>query len=219
MTFSTGLLIGIAIGIIVGAAGLMGILTLMGRRMLAHAKTTADGLVDSARLQAKNEAKEIELKARDDQQVHRKNFEKETETSRNELKAMDQRLTKREDLMDKKMETLAVKERHLDSMDQRNAAREKSTLAKEEQITATLNAQKDKLLQISGMSVEQAKTAVLTRIENECKHEAGELITRITDQAQEEAREKSRQIILQAIQRYAGDQTNEHTVRDRKSVV
>ena len=212
MTFSTGLLIGIVVGIIVGAAGLIGILTLMGRRMLAQAKTDGNNLIDSARLQAKNEAKEIELKARDDQQVHRKNFEKETETSRNELKAMDQRLTKREDLMDKKMETLAVKERHLDSMDQRNAAREKSTLAKEEQITATLNAQKDKLLQISGMSVEQAKTAVLTRIENECKHEAGELITRITDQAQEEAREKSRQIILQAIQRYAGDQTNEHTV-------
>ena len=208
MNFSTGLLI----GIVIGAAGLMGILTIMGRRIIAQAKISALGLIDTAKLQAKNEAKEIELKARDEQQVARKNFEKETEVSRNELKAFDLRLTKREDILDKKLDTLTVKERHLDSMEQRIAVREKSTIAKEEQITATLAAQKEKLLQISGMSFEQAKTMLLARIENECKHEAGELITRITDQANEEAKEKSRQIILQAIQRYAADQTNEHTV-------
>jgi ribonuclease Y len=38
------------------------------------------------------------------------------------------------------------------------------------------------------------------------------MILRVTEQAQEEARDKSRQIILQAIQRYAADQTADHTV-------
>ena len=37
-------------------------------------------------------------------------------------------------------------------------------------------------------------------------------IQRITEQAQEEAKDKSRQIILQAIQRYAAEQTADHTV-------
>jgi ribonuclease Y len=42
--------------------------------------------------------------------------------------------------------------------------------------------------------------------------EAGALIQRITEQAQDEAKEKSRQIIIQAIQRYAAEQSTDHTV-------
>src|SRR5206468_10638636 len=42
--------------------------------------------------------------------------------------------------------------------------------------------------------------------------ECGALVQKMTEQAQEEAKEKSRQIILQAIQRYAADQTSDHTV-------
>ena len=53
---------------------------------------------------------------------------------------------------------------------------------------------------------------LLKRIEDECKLEAGAMIQRITEQAQDEAKEKSRQIILQAIQRYAAEQTSDHTV-------
>ncbi len=65
---------------------------------------------------------------------------------------------------------------------------------------------------MTGMSVEQAKEMLLRRIEDECRREAGELIQKTMEQAQEEARDKSRQIILQAIQRYAADQTADHTV-------
>ena len=80
------------------------------------------------------------------------------------------------------------------------------------QLTKVLAEQRERLLQISGMSADQAKDIMLRRIEDECRHEAGELIQKIVDQAQEEAKEKSRQIILQAIQRYAADQTSDHTV-------
>src|SRR6185369_2775387 len=47
---------------------------------------------------------------------------------------------------------------------------------------------------------------------DECRGEAGAIIQKATDQAQEEAKEKSRQIVLTAIQRYAAEQTSDHTV-------
>ena len=75
-----------------------------------------------------------------------------------------------------------------------------------------LKEQRDRLLQIAGMSAEQAKEMLLRRVEDECRSEAGAIIQKITEQAQEEAKEKSRQIILQAIQRYAAEQTSDHTV-------
>jgi ribonuclease Y len=53
---------------------------------------------------------------------------------------------------------------------------------------------------------------MMSRLENELKQECGAMIQKMTEQAQEEAKEKSRQIIIQAIQRYAGDQTSDHTV-------
>src|SRR5678815_4486680 len=83
---------------------------------------------------------------------------------------------------------------------------------KEEQLSQVLKEQRDRLLQITGLSADQAKEMLLKRVEDEVKYEAGALIQRVTEQAQEEAKDKSRQIILQAIQRYAAEQTSDHTV-------
>ena len=208
MAFTIGLLI----GLIAGAIGIYAFLMASGRKIVVQARVQAEGLLTTAKLEADNKAKEIELKARGDQMEARKQFEKETEGSRNELKALDMRLTKREDILDKKLDTLTTKERHLEDMESRTAKREQAVTAKDDQISKVLVEQREKLLQISGLSVEQAKDIMLRRIEDECRHEAGELILRITEQAQEEGKDKARQIILQAIQRYASEQTSDHTV-------
>jgi ribonuclease Y len=125
---------------------------------------------------------------------------------------MEARLSKREDTLDRKLDTLSVKEKHLDDLEGRLNNRDRQVAAKERDLDATLKEQKDRLMQISGLSADQAKEMLLRRIEDECKHECGELIQRMTEHAQEEAKDKSRQIILQAIQRYAADQTSDHTV-------
>ena len=204
--------IGLLIGLIAGAIGIYAFLTVSGRKIITLAKVQAEVLLNTAKLEAGNKAKEIELKARGDQMEARKQFEKETEGARNELKALDLRLTKREDILDKKLDTLTTKERHLEDLESRVAKRDLAVTAKDDQVSKILAEQRDKLLQISGLSVEQAKEIMLRRIEDECKHEAGELILRITEQAQEEGKDKARQIILQAIQRYASEQTSDHTV-------
>src|SRR5208282_5423425 len=97
-------------------------------------------------------------------------------------------------------------------LDSRLTQRDKAMAGKEEQLTQVLHEQRDRLLQLTNLSPDQAKEMLLKRLEDECRHDCGELIQRITDQAQDEAKEKSRQIILQAIQRYAADQTSDHTV-------
>jgi ribonuclease Y len=75
-----------------------------------------------------------------------------------------------------------------------------------------LRQQRERLLQITGLSPDQAREMLLKRIEDECRAEAGAIIQRMTDEATEQAKEKSRMIILQAIQRYAAEQTADHTV-------
>jgi ribonuclease Y len=212
MTTTILVIAGVVIGMALGAAALMFYLKSAAGNVLTAAKAEADQLKENAKKEAENKSKEIELSARQQQLKMKEQFERDNEQARNEMKAHDQRLGKREDLLDRKLDTLATKEKHLDDLESRVSGREKQVTAKERELTEVLKEQKDRLMQVSGMNAEQAKEVLLRRIEDECRGEAGAIIQKITEQTQEEAKEKSRQIILQAIQRYAAEQTSDHTV-------
>lgn len=205
-------LIGIIIGAVLGGGGAVAYYTLTSRSLLARTREEAKRIVDNATQEATNKAKEIELGAKEQQQKIRSDFEKETESARQELKQLEQRLTKREDTLDRKLDTLTFKERNLDELERKLQGREKVVAGKETELTQVLAEQRERLLAVAQMTPEQAKELLLKRIEDECRGECGEIIRRATEQAQEEAKDRSRQVIIQAIQRYAADQTADHTV-------
>ena len=200
------------VGLVVGAGAVFALLQFAARNALIRARTEADQIRHNASQEAQNRAKEIELAARQEQLKRKEQFEREHESARNELKSLEQRLTKREDTLDRKLDTLTMKEKHLDELETRLGRREKSVSDKEQQLDVTLKEQRERLLQIASMSAEQARDLLLKKIESECRQEAGALVLQITEQAQEEAKDRSRQIVLQAIQRYAAEHTSDHTV-------
>ena len=200
------------IGALLGAGALFGFLAFTANNVVRRAKEEGQRLKDAAVREGETRAKETELTARQDALRRKEQSEKELESERNELKALEQRLTKREDTLDRKLDTLSMKERNLSDLEGRLAGREKMLVQKETELSGVLKEQRDRLLQMTGMSPEQAREMLLRRIEDECKQEAGEIIQKATEHAQEEAKEKSRQIIIQAIQRYAAEQTSDHTV-------
>jgi ribonuclease Y len=200
------------IGLVVGAGGMALVFKTMANNVLKRGQLEAEQVRTNALAEAQNKSKEIELAAKQEQIKRKEQFDRESEQTRNELKSQEGRLSKREDTLDRKLDTLSVKEKHLDDLDARLSQRDKVLANKEEQLSQVLHEQRDKLLQLTNFTPEQAKEMLLKRIEDDCKLEAGALIQRISEHAQDEAKEKSRQIILQAIQRYAADQTADHTV-------
>jgi len=205
-------IIGLFIGLIGGAVCAWAVLTFVIRSTVARARIQSEQLRDNTLKEAQNRAKEIELAARQEQLRSKEAFDKETEASRKEFKDQELRLTKREDTLERKLDTLSVKERHLDGLESRVEKREKAVTVKEQELETILREQRERLLQVSGLSMDQARELLLKRVESECRLECGAMVQRITEQAQEEARDKSRQIIIQAIQRYASEQTADHTV-------
>ncbi len=204
--------IGILIGLILGAGGAFAIIQTLAKNTLTRARTEADQLRANARKEAENKAKEVELAARQEQLKVKEKIERENEAARKKLEEHEMRLNKREDTLDRKLDTLNIKERNLDDMEKKLGRREKECAVRETELAGVLKEQRERLLAITNMSPEQAKEMLLARVESECKQEAGGIIQRITEQAQEEAKDKSRQIVLQAIQRYAAEQTCDHTV-------
>jgi ribonuclease Y len=199
-------------GVVAGGAAVYGLLIFTGKNIVELAKNEANQYRETSKIAAESKAREIALAAQDEQRKRKDEFNKESQATRQEIKDMEARLSKREDTLDRKLDTLSVKEKNLEDLGARLTLRDRQAAAKETELTEILKEQRDKLLYISGINAEQAKEMLLRRVEDECKRDVGEIIQRMTEQATEEAKEKSREIILTAIQRYAADQTSGHTV-------
>lgn len=170
-------------------------------RVIAEARQRADQLVQEAKV----EAKEEHLRRREE-------FEKETANTRNELKELERRISKREDALDRKVEEVAGKEKDLKAKARELEQTEKGLSVKHAHVDQVLKEQKDTLLRITGMSMDEARDLLLKRLDRELEQETAELIEQRTEQAKETAEEKARSIIICAIQRFAAEQTCEGTV-------
>ena len=110
------------------------------------------------------------------------------------------------------METLAHKERLLEHSQKRLAAKEQSLQDRQKQLSDTLAQQRTQLLKITGMNADQAREMLIGQLESELARDSAALIERRVNEAKEQAKSKSREIIINAIQRYAAEHTAEATV-------
>jgi ribonuclease Y len=170
-------------------------------RQIDGAKKEAENIIKSARLDAAAEAikKKEELTA----EAHR---------VRGELRETEQRLSKREDVLEKQIELVEQRENSAKNLEKEAQRRLEHAGEKDKQLSSLLAQQKNQLLKITAMSADEAKELLLKRLEDECEHEMSALIQRKVEEAQEIADEKSREVINTAIQRYAAEQTCEATV-------
>ena len=186
-------------------------------QMLARtrAKTIAEDLerqIDGAKREAENIIKSAQLEAAAEAIKRKEEFTAEANQIRGELRDNELRLSKREDALERQTELLQQKEKGLKQHEQELDRRLRNVELKDKQLTVLIAQQKNQLLKITGMGVDEAQQLLLKRLEDECEHEMSGLIRRKVDEAQEVADEKSREIISAAIQRYAAEQTCDVTV-------
>jgi ribonuclease Y len=198
----------IAIILVVGAACL-GIGYFI-RKSLAEAKissaeTAAEQIKESAKKEAEALKKETVLEAKDEVHKLRSEAEKDIRERRNEIQRQERRLLQKEESLDKKLESLERKEEQV-------ANKEKRIEDTQSQIDQLYKSQVSELERISGLTMEEAKSIILTNVEQEVRHETAQLIKEIEHQAKEEGDKKAREIITLAIQRCAADHVAETTV-------
>ncbi len=200
-------------GVVVGLAIGVPILRRQAGGVLAGAKADAARLTSRAEEDARSTVQRAELDADKRIQERKEKFERETETARNEIREGERRIAKREDLLDKKLESLTQKDDQVSRQIETLKQREAQTTAKEAELEAVLVQQRDKLMSITGMNFEQARELLLQRVEDACRQDIAKVARKITDEAEGQAKEKAREITLMAIQRYATEHTSESTVR------
>lgn len=180
------------------------------RKSLAEAKISsaeeaAIQIVDNARKEAEALKKETVLEAKDEVHKIRAEADKETRERRNEIQRQERRLLQKEESLDKKLESLERKEEQV-------ANKEKRIEETQQQIDMIYKSQVTELERISNLTMEDARSIILSNVEQEVRHETAQMIKDLEQQAKEEADKKSREIITLAIQRCAADHVAETTV-------
>ncbi len=184
------------------------------RRTVGRINATADeGQAKQLLAEAKREAetirKEAEISAKAEVLQAREEFEKSTESRRKELAAIEERVGVRETNLDRKVALIDKKERTVDEKLESIEKRDNELKAEREQIKDLIEKERVKLQRVAGMTQEEARQTLLTRMEKEVHGEIGGLIRRMQEEAKETAEREARKIITQAIQRYASSHTSD----------
>ncbi len=180
---------------------------------LKRANEERERVLETARQEASTLKKEAELEAEKNLIVRRQELEAEYQKAREEVKDQERRITKREDNLDRKIETLESKERYLEKRSGEVDQLEKRNKEREQALKQALDEQEEEMLRIAELSRDEAQAKVLKRVEEELGREINQMLQKKYEEAEDEVKTRSREIVLNAIQRYAGEYVSESTVR------
>ncbi|MEA2016576.1 MAG: ribonuclease Y [Actinomycetota bacterium] len=172
---------------------------------LSSAEQRADSLLGNAKREAANLKKELTLEGKEEVQKLKTEAEDEIKKQKSELNKREDRLISREDSIDKKSHYLDKKER--DVKRNRNEVESKS-----KELSEVLKKEILRLEAIAELTKEDAKAILVKKIEDEAKYESAKEIRNIESKLKEEADNRAKKIISQAIQRCALDHVSESTV-------
>src|SRR5216110_3896146 len=124
------------------------------------------------------------------------------------LAAKEELMAVRENLhksLDQKLAGVDRRDQELRKYDQQLQDQTRALGKREQDISARLE-------QVAGLTAQDAKAELVSRIESEARDEAAALVRNITDQARKNADREAKKIVALAIQRIAAEQTAESSV-------
>lgn len=186
---------------------------LIPKRTMRSAEREAADKIHSAEVEAGAIRQKAELEAEKSARERRDAIDKELADALAELKKDQQRIAKREDTLDKKLEGVAEREKGLDRRDGNLKRLENEAEETRKELEQTRSEMKKRLEQVSGLTVPQARELFLEEVRKESTHEANILNQKILEDAEINARGRSREITLMAIQRFAAEHVADSTVR------
>jgi ribonucrease Y len=153
---------------------------------------------------AKEQARLVEIKARDQALQVIQKAETDLDRRRNELSREEDRLQKRREELDNRLDRLEKREQTLNK-------RQGLVDKRQNDIERLHTQQSEELQRIAQMSVDEARGILLAEVEKDARSDMARIIRQIEMQAREEGEERARKLIAAAIQRVASDHVTEVT--------
>lgn len=191
------------------AAGALGywMKTVMTKSVIGSAeqlKRSAEKEADSIIRDAKVRAKEEVLQARDE-------FEKTTQERRAELQKQEERLELRDENIERKAELLEKRGGEFEKREEQLRKTEADLQKRREHLDELVNREVKELERIAALDRETARKHLLDRLGEQLEGEKGALIRRVQEESQDRLDNEAREIMINAMERYANDCAYERT--------
>jgi ribonuclease Y len=170
---------------------------------------TAEAKADKELQKAKKEADRLVDEAREEANKAVEETRKEEQSRRKEIKELEQRLVKREESLDRKLDDLDKRGENL-----RKSEDEIEQLKNE--IREIRTKQQDKLEKVAKLTKSDASEKLMQMTERDIKNDLLGLVTKLQNEARENADEQAALIITTAMERMASEVTAERTVTSLK---
>lgn len=184
---------------------------LLDRLRKRDAETEAQQIRDRAASDAANKLRESELQAKERALQVKTETERELNKLRDELRDRERSLDKRHESLEQQAEDVRKQERIVEQTQRRLSERMEEFARKNEEVQKLAESHRQTLHQLSGLSRDEATRRLLDRLNDELSQETGRIIMRHERAVQEQCDQKSREILLTALQRYAASHTAEST--------
>lgn len=177
----------------------------MAEARIGSAEREAKTILEKAEKESEAMKKEKIIEARDEVHQLRSEAEKEIREQRSELSRIERRLNQKEETLERKQQVIEQRGEEL--------TKQKQKIKQQQQAIEQLYQEQTKEMErISGLSTEEAKQLIISKLKNEMRHETAQIIKEMEQQAIQEGDKRARNILSLAIQRFAADHVAETTV-------
>lgn len=177
----------------------------VGEAKVGSAEEKAREIIDDALKTAETKKREALLEAKEENLKIKNDLDKEIKERRAEVQRYEKRVLGKEETLDKKLDALEKREAKLN-------AKEQSFEKEKEKVEELRQSHTRELEKISGLTSEQAKEYLLKTVEEDVKHETAVMVKELERQAKDEADKKAKDLVVTAIQKCAADHVSETTI-------
>ncbi len=175
------------------------------------AATEASRILEQAAKDATNRLKEAALEIKEKALQQKADSEREAAQMRAEVRERERIVDKREETLNQQLADLQKQERIVEATQCRLSEKIEDYTQKNSELTLLVADQRQKLLEISGLTHDQAKEQLLNQLNEELVQETGVMVLRHQRQLQERCDQQAREVLLTALQRFAAVHTAETT--------
>jgi ribonuclease Y len=187
------------------------LLRLLDRLRRRDAESEAAAIVSKAKVEVENRRREAELEIKELALQQQSESEKELRRIRGELHERERLLDKRQDALEEQAEVVRKQEKMVEVTQRKLTERIQDTNRRKEELSKLFDVQRQTLHELSGLNKEEATQRLLELLNNQLQKETGAAILAHQNRLAESCEQRTREVLLTAIQRYAAAHTAEST--------
>jgi ribonuclease Y len=213
LTMNDGLWI--IVSILLGSAGVLGgyfLRVKQHEKSIQTSRETAKKIVEDGQKEAEKVKKEAILEARQDIFNQKREFERDMKERKQIVIDLETKITQRDEMLNRRAANLDKREEFLGQKEIKLDEKKQELEQLNSKVEDILKEQEAKLMEISGISTEQAQAIIMERVKQDMAEEISLYIKDEEDKAKVEVDNRAKSLLTLAIQKYASETTTERTV-------